>query len=55
MSTWFFFLTMLTNPGSCQSVSGERIFATDLSRALPEFLALPKDTIIGYAPVPVRM
>jgi len=42
----------LSYSGDCMSVSGERITAKDLARAVPEFAALPESTSIGFAPLP---
>ncbi len=36
----------------CLSVSGDRITAKDVSRAVPEFAALPESASIGFAPLP---
>lgn len=52
MTAWFFLLTMISHPGSCAFVSGERILGADLSRALPAFAAMPRDAIVGYSPAP---
>jgi flagella basal body P-ring formation protein FlgA len=52
MSTWIFFLTMLTNRGSCQFVNNDQILAADLAKTVPSFGAVPKDAIIGYSPAP---
>jgi hypothetical protein len=38
--------------GSCLSVSGERIVAKDLARAVPEFAALPDTLSLGFSPMP---
>ena len=51
MTPWLLFLTMISHP-ACEFVSGEQIFSADLSRALPFFSAMPKDTVIGYSPAP---
>jgi flagella basal body P-ring formation protein FlgA len=51
MTPWFFLMTILARP-SCGFVSGEQILATELSRALPVFSAMPQDTVIGYSPAP---
>jgi len=51
MTSWLFLMTMLGRP-ACEFVSGEQIFAANLSRALPVFSALPQDTVIGYSPAP---
>ncbi|HYL72692.1 MAG TPA: flagellar basal body P-ring formation chaperone FlgA [Bryobacteraceae bacterium] len=52
MSAWLLFFTMLNHPATCRAVNGERIFAADLSWAVPAFSVIPRDTIIGYSPVP---
>jgi hypothetical protein len=36
----------------CLSVSGDKITAKDLARAVPEFAALPENVSIGFAPLP---
>lgn len=51
MTVWLFLLTMLSH-SDCEIVSGEQIFGADLSRALPVFAAMPRDTVIGYSPAP---
>lgn len=38
--------------GACLSVTGERITAKDLARAVPEFAALPGGVSLGFAPLP---
>ncbi len=52
MTAWFLLLTMISHPGSCEFVNGERILAADLTRALPMFAVMPRDTIVGYSPAP---
>jgi len=52
MSAWLFLFTMMNHPATCQAVNGERIFAADLSWAVPAFSVIPRDTILGYSPVP---
>ena len=51
MTAWLFLLTMLSHPG-CEIVSGEQIVGADLSRTVPVFAAMPRDTVIGYSPAP---
>ena len=51
MTPWLFLLTMLSHPG-CEIVSGGQILGADLSRALPVFAGMPRDTVIGYSPAP---
>jgi hypothetical protein len=36
----------------CLSIEGDRITAKDLSRAVPEFAALPEGLSLGFAPLP---
>jgi hypothetical protein len=45
-------LTVLSFDGSCVSVTGERITAKDLARAVPEFAGLPEGLSLGFAPLP---
>ena len=52
MSPWLLILTIMNTPATCQTVTGERIYASDLSWAIPAFSILPRDTIIGYSPAP---
>jgi flagella basal body P-ring formation protein FlgA len=52
MSAWLLLLTMMNSPTPCRAVNGERIFAADLSWAVPAFSVIPRDTILGYSPVP---
>jgi flagella basal body P-ring formation protein FlgA len=52
MSPWLLIFTMMNHPASCQKITGERIFASDLSWAVPAFSILPRDAIIGYSPAP---
>ena len=36
----------------CEHVTADRITGADIARALPAFLAMPSDVVIGYAPSP---
>ena len=46
------FLVLGSLAYGCEHVTADRITGADLSRALPAFLAMPSDVVIGYAPSP---
>ena len=47
-TTWF----APAQQSACRSVEGDRIRAQDLAAALPEFSAVPPETLLGQAPLP---
>jgi flagellar basal body P-ring formation protein FlgA len=52
MNYWLLLATMLTHTDSCRFINSDKIPGADLSRALPEFSALPPNAVVGYAPQP---
>jgi flagella basal body P-ring formation protein FlgA len=52
MTIWFLLLNMLARSGSCEMINGDQITGADLARALPAFLSMPRDAILGYSPAP---
>ena len=59
MNYWLLLATMLTHSDpwltqsdSCRFVNNDRIAGADLSRALPEFAAIPPEAVVGYSPAP---
>lgn len=45
-------LTALSGTAGCLSVGSDNITAKDLSRVVPEFINLPADLSLGFAPLP---
>jgi flagella basal body P-ring formation protein FlgA len=59
MNVWLLFFSMIgqllgktAQPGTCEMIANDRIFAEDLATALPAFRKIPGDTVIGYSPEP---
>jgi len=49
---WWIPFVMNFTTATCVAMHGDRIGATDLAKAVPEFAAAPSDAFIGYAPAP---
>src|ERR1700676_203086 len=49
---WWTPLVMTFNAAICTPIHGDRILASDLARAVPEFAVASGDAVIGYAPAP---
>jgi flagella basal body P-ring formation protein FlgA len=45
-------LAMVPQPDGCYPVQDDRIYARDLTAAIPAFAAVPADFALGYAPAP---
>lgn len=54
MNIWLLFLSMMmTHPGSCETISNDRILGEDLARALPAFAnKIPGDAVVSFSPAP---
>ncbi len=53
MNVWLLFLSMITHPASCETISNDLIFGEDLAKALPNLSErIPGDTVLGYSPAP---
>jgi flagella basal body P-ring formation protein FlgA len=48
---WWIVFAMNLRAATCTPLHTDHILASDVARVVPEFAAVPPDTIIGYAPV----
>jgi flagella basal body P-ring formation protein FlgA len=46
------FAVALSATGECITITGDKILARDLAKAIPEFGLAPPDEVLGYAPIP---
>jgi hypothetical protein len=45
-------LAMVSQPDGCYPVQDDRIYARDMTAAIPAFAGVPADFALGYAPAP---
>jgi flagella basal body P-ring formation protein FlgA len=56
MSVWLLLFNMTASmtaqSGACEVIANDRIFAEDLTKALPVFGKMPGDVVVAYSPAP---